>query len=286
MTPNIRTILGLTLLALLATPVMSDAANKIQFMGSFTQSRSTEEHYYTYQIDLWREGEKAFGFYTFDGGLHGNGNKKVLPWRIVGSVVGSEVLLKGGHVRFGFNGALTEKDMSGRWSDSMTDGRNITLVRQPTTATDPALLQASLSSYTSWEKWAERYLDAIEARDKYLSHELEKCEKGNGSACVGAGNRAALRGNRESARRLHEAGCKLNNATACRFSGNIEKARRINMSRCTGEATMDNNFACQALGRLEEKAGNLKAAREWYRKGCNESIPKVCPELKRLENKI
>lgn len=285
MTRKFRTLLTSIILVLLAIPVTSEAADSIQFVGSFSQSRSTEEHYYTYQIDFWREGEKAFGFYTFVGGLYGNGNKKVLPWRIVGSVVGNEVVLKGEHVHFKFAGTLSKKELSGRWSDSMTAGRNINLIQQSKTAVEPALLHASLRNYISWEKWAERYLDVIEANDKQLSRELEKCEKGVASSCVGAGNHAALRGNREKARKLHEAGCKLNNATACRFSGNVKKARQINVSRCTGKATMDNNFACLALGRLEEKAGNPKAAREWYRKGCNNSIPNVCLALKRLDTK-
>ena len=259
------------------------AASAVEFLGSFSKEGFTEEHYYIYQLDLWREGEDLFGFYGFYAGLQGDPVRGMNPWRIAGGLKGKSVLLKNEHVHFSFSGSLSGSDLSGRWSDSMTNGIDLTLKKLPATEIEPALLKATLGSYEAWAHWAEQYLDSKDADNKQLSQELASCASGNGQACLGAGNHSALRGNQERARQLYETGCNLNNPYSCFFMGRVERAREIFESHCTGKATMENNFACKALGELEEKSGNLTAAKEWYRKGCNDSIPLVCPDFKRLD---
>ncbi len=272
------------LLVLLAITGPIRAENAVEFLGSFTEKRWTEEHYYIYQLDLWHEGEKLFGFYAFYGGLQGDRKRGADSWRIAGGLKGKSVLLKGEHIRFSFSGNLSERDLSGRWSGSMTKGIYLTLQKLPATETELALLKASFGSYEAWAQWAEQYLDSKDADNKQLSKKLISCTSGDARACLAAGNHSALRGNQERARQLYEAGCKLNNPWSCLNIGRVKRAREILESRCTGKATMENNFACKALGKLEEKGGNLPEAKEWYRKGCNDSIPKVCPDFKRLEN--
>ena len=272
------------LLVLLAISCPIRAVNAVEFLGSFSKEGYTEEHLYIYQLDLWREGEKLFGYYGFYAGLQGDPVSGKNPWRIAGSLKGNYVLLKSEHVHFSFSGSLSGRDLSGRWSDSMTNGIDITLRKLSATEIEPALLKASLGSYEAWAHWAEQYLDSKDADNKQLSQDLASCARGNGHSCLGAGNHAALRGNQERARQLYETGCNLNNPDACRFVGRMDRAREINESRCTGKATMENNFACKYLGEQEEKAGNLTEAKEWYRKGCNDSIPMVCPDFKRLDH--
>ena len=272
------------LLVLLAISAPIRAVNAVEFLGSFSKEGFTEEHQYIYQLNLWREGEKLFGYYGFYAGLQGDPVSGMNPWRIAGSLKGKSVLLNSEHVHFNFSGSLSESDLSGRWSDSMTNGIDLTLRKLTKTEIEPALLKASLGSYEAWAHWAEQYLDSKDADNKQLSQELASCASGNGQACLGVGNHAALRGNQEMARQLYETGCNLNNPNACRFIGRMDRAREINESRCTEKATMENNFACKYLGEQEEKAGNFEMAKEWYRKGCNDSIPMVCPDFKRLDH--
>ena len=271
------------LLVLLAISCPIRAVNAVEFLGSFSKEGFTEEHRYIYQLNLWREGGKLFGYYGFYAGLQGDPVSGMNPRRIVGSLKGKSVLLKSEHVHFSFSGSLSGSDLSGTWSDSMTKGIDITLKKLSSTEIEPALLKASLGSYEAWAHWAEKYLDSKAADNKQLSQKLASCDSGNGQACLGAGNDAALRGNQKRARQLYETGCNLNNPDACRFIGRMGRAREINESRCTGKATMENNFACKYLGEQEEKAGNIEIAKQWYRKGCNDSIPMVCPDFKRLD---
>jgi len=272
------------LLVLLAISCSIRLANAVEFLGSFSKVGFTEEHYYVYRLDLWREGENLFGFYAFYAGLQGDPIREMDSWRIEGVLNGKSISLKGEHVPFSFSGSYSESNLSGRWSDSMTNGITLTLKKLPAKETEPAVLIASLGSYEAWAQWAEKYLDRKDSNNKQLSQELTSCANGDGEACLGAGNFAKLRGKLERARQLYETGCNLNNPYSCLFIGREERAREIFESLCTGKATMDNNFACKALGELEEKAGNVTEAKEWYRKGCNDSIPKVCPDFKRLDN--
>lgn len=272
------------LLALLILPSPLRAESAVEFLGSFSHERRTAEHYYGYRLDLWREGAKVFGFYASNGGLQGDGVRGGYPWRIAGDLKGNSVLIKSEHVNFIFSGNLSENNLSGRWTDSM-EKIELALQKLPATGIEPALLKASLGSYESWARWAEQFLDRKDADNRQLSQNLTNCSSGDGAACLAAGNHSKLRGNQETARQLYETGCRLNDATSCFNIGRVERARGILESRCTGEATMQNNFACEALGKLEEKAGHLMEAKEWYRKGCNDSIPKVCPDFKRLEER-
>lgn len=271
------------LFVLLAFPCSVRAASEVKFLGSFSQKSWTEEHQYIYQIDLWREGERLFGFYSFYAGLQGGPISGTNSWRIAGDLKGKSVLLKNELIYFSFSGSLTESGLSGRWSGSMSDGINLTLNKLPSTKIEPALLKASLGSYEAWVQWAEQYLDGKDSDNKQLSQELASCAKGDGQACLAAGNHSKIRGNQERAHQLYKTGCNLNNPWSCRFIGRAQRAREIFQSRCTGKATMENNFACRDLGKLEEDSGNLTAAKEWYRKGCNDAIPMVCPDFKRLD---
>lgn len=260
-----------------------NAANAVEFFGSYSKQRFTEEHYYVYKLDIWGEGEKLFGFYATYAGLQGDPVREMHSWRIAGTLSGKSVSLKGEKVVFGFTGSLSEAGLSGRWTDSMTEGIDLTLQKQAATEIEPALLKASLGTYDDWGRWAEQYLDSKDVSNKQLLQEFSGCARGDGQACLSAGNSANLRGNKERARELYDAGCELNNPYACLFAGKVDRARELLESRCTGEATMQNNFACKTLGGMEEKSGNLVKAKDWYRKGCNDSIPLVCPEFIRLE---
>ncbi len=271
-------------LLVLAISGSINAASAVEFLGRFSHEGWTEEHRYIYRLDLWREGEKLFGFYAFSAGLQGDRISGINSWRIAGSLKGKTVLLKGEQAHFSFSGNLSESTLSGRWSDSMTSGMELTLQKLPAAETEPALLRASLVNYEAWAQWAEQYLDSKDVKDKQLSQYITNCTNGDGTACLAAGNHSKLRGNHERARQSYEAGCNLNNPSACLFVGREERAREILKSRCTGQVAMENNFACKALGELEEKTGHLAEAKEWYRKGCNDSIPKVCPDFKRLDN--
>jgi hypothetical protein len=257
--------------------------NAVEFLGSFSKERFTEEHYYFYQLDIWRDGEKLFGFYAFYAGLQGDPKGTMNSWRIAGGLKGKSVSLESEHVNFAFSGNLSESGISGQWSDSMTKGTNVTLQKQPAAQIVPALSKAPLGSYEAWLQWAEQYLDGKDAKNKQLSKELAGCAGGDGQACLVAGNHSNLRGNKEGARQLYETGCRLNSPYSCIFIGREDAARKIFESLCTGKATMENNFACQSLGELEEKAGNFTIAKDWYRKGCNDSLPKVCLDFNRLE---
>lgn len=271
----------LLVLFIFSSPV--NAASSVEFLGSFSKVGVTEEHQYLYQLDLWREGQKVFGFYSFNAGLYGDGITRGVPWRIAGDIKGESLMLKNGHNSFSFTGQFSKRNLSGRWKDSMTKGVDMVLVNLPINETDPALLKASLVSLETWSQWAEHYLDNEVAKDKQLSNEIANCAGGNGKACLGFGNYSKLRGNLVMARKYYEAGCHLNEAYACLFLGNSDKAKEIWQGLCTGEANMENNFACQALGKLAEDSGNRSEAKEWYRKGCNDSVPLICPDFKRLD---
>lgn len=271
------------LLVLLISSSPVKAANSVEFLGSFSKVGITEEHQYIYQLDLWREGPKVFGFYSFNAGLYGDGITRGIPWRIAGDIKGESLMLKNEHDSFSFAGKLSKHNLSGLWKDSMTKGIDVVLTKLPINETIPALSKASLVSLETWGQWAEQYLDSEVAKDKQLSKKIADCASGNGQACLGFGNYSKLRGNLVTARKYYEAGCQLNEAYACLFMGNSDKAKEIWQALCTGSASMENNFACQALGKLAEDLGNRAEAKEWYRKGCNDSIPLVCPDFKRLD---
>lgn len=271
------------LLALLLVSCPAHAADSVEFLGSFSKQRVTEEHQYIYQLDLWREGKNVFGFYSFNAGHYGDGISKGSPWRIEGEIKGALVTLKNKKLLFSFNGQLTKLKLSGRWKDP--NEVNVVLIKQPLKQTEPALLDAPLISSESWGLWAESYLDSVDTNDKQLSGEIASCSNGNGRSCTFAASHSELRGHLNIARQYYEAGCKLNEAYACIAMGREARAKEIWESVCTGQASMENNFACSALGELAEKAGNLVAAKEWFRKGCNSSIPLVCPDFKRLNKR-
>lgn len=262
-----------------------NAANSVEFLGSFSKVGITEEHQYIYQLDLWREGQKVFGFYSFNAGLYGDGITRGIPWRIAGDIKGQSLMLKNENDSFSFSGKLSNQNLSGVWKDSMTEGVDVVLTKLPINETIPALLNASLFSFETWGQWAEHYLDSEVAKDNQLSKEIANCVNGNGQACLGFGNYSKLRGNLAMARKYYEAGCQLNEAYACLFMGNSNKAKEIWLGLCTGVASMENNFACEALGKLAEDSGNRAEAKEWYRKGCNNSIPLICPDFKRLDTR-
>lgn len=261
----------------------ANAANSVEFLGSFSKVGITEEHQYIYQLDLWREGQKVFGFYSFNAGLYGDGITRSIPWRIAGDIKGKSLMLKNEHDYFSFTGQFSKHNLSGLWKDSMTKGIDVVLTKLPINETDPALLKASLVSPETWGQWAEQYLDSEVAKDKQLSKEVANCARGSGKSCLSFGNYSKLRGNLVRARNYYEAGCHLNEAYACLFLGDTGKAKEIWQGLCTGKATMENNFACLALGKLAEDLGNRSEAKEWYRKGCNDSIPLICPDFKRLD---
>jgi len=271
------------LFALFTLSSPASAANSVKFLGSFSKAGITEEHQYIYQLDLWREGQKVFGFYSFNAGLYGDGITKGIPWRIAGDLEGDSLILKNEHNLFSFTGNFSKQNLSGLWIDSMTKGIDVVLTKLPKNETDPALLKASLVSPETWGQWAEQYLDSKVAKDKQLSEEAANCATGNGKSCLSFGNYSKLRGNLVRARNYYEAGCHLNEAYACLFLGDTGKAKKIWQGLCTGKATMENNFACQALGKLAEDLGNRSEAKEWYRKGCNDSMPLICPDFKRLD---
>lgn len=279
-----KKLLKLILLVLLALPVTVSAGGTIEFLGRYQHRGWTEEHISVYRLELWRVGEKVFGFYGFYGGLQGDGTPDIVPWRVDGTVKGSFLVLKNDRVHFSFSGNVSENTLSGRWSDSMGT-IDVSLQKLPATEIEPALLKAPDGSYDAWTRWAEQYLDAKDENNSWLSQYEDKCTHGGGAACLAAGNHSMLRGNRKRARQRYETGCKLNNAYCCLNIGLKEKALEILKVQCTGISTMENNFACQKLGSLAEESGDLMEARKWYRKGCNDSIPKVCPDLKRLENR-
>lgn len=272
----------LILLILLALPNSAIPSSTVEFIGSFHYQRVTEEHIYNYRLDLWREGDKVFGFYGSYGGLQGNGEPDIEPWRVDGTVKGRSLSLKNDHIGFHFSGNLLKNEISGRWRDS---GETADLfLNLPSTETAPALLKAPRESYEVWSRWAEQYLDTYDEKNWHLSQDVNNCEAGDGRACLAAGNHSNLRGNKERALQRYESGCRLNNANCCINVGQVDKAKEILKKQCTGKSTMENNFACEKLGKLAEKSGNLTKAKEWYRKGCNDSIPKVCPDFRRLEN--
>ena len=66
----------------------------VEFLGSFSKERFTEEHQYIYQVDLWREGEKLFGLYGLYVGLQGGSINRTNSWRIAGDLKGKSALLK------------------------------------------------------------------------------------------------------------------------------------------------------------------------------------------------
>lgn len=255
----------------------------IEFLGSYFHNGFTEENIYTYQLDIWHQGENVFGLYSFALGANGDGIPNRFPLRIVGSMKGNAVLLKSERINFNFTGDLSGESLVGRWTDSMWNGVEFELHRKSAAETDPDILKVSTGSYVEWQQEVETYLDGRWAADKQLMQDLDACANGVGRSCLSAGNNASIRGHQEKARQYYEAGCNFSEPNCCLIIGREVRAREILASRCTGQATMENNFACQSLGRLEEKKGDFSKAKEWYRKGCNDSIPKVCAELKRLE---
>jgi len=272
------------LLALLTLPCSASAANTVEFLGSYKYERFTEEHRYIYQLDLWREADKAFGFFAFNAVLNGDPMISAPIWRTAGDIMGNTVVLSNDHVVvFGFTGEFSKDTLSGRWTDSMTNGAEMVLTKLPASKTNPALIKASLASYEAWAKWAKQYLDNQDANDKQHSKELADCASGDGTACLRRGNRAKMNGNLEKAHMLYESGCVLKQAHACLAIGRVDKAKEILKAHCTGEENIENNFACKTLGKLDEDSGNRAEAKEWYRKGCNASIPLVCPDFKRLD---
>lgn len=269
-------------LSLFLLSFSAQANNKLVFLGSFSKLGFTEEHYYIYQLDLWHEGDNLFGLYSFNAAMQGDGVKGGPQWRVTGSLKEMAVQLNGEQIRFSFTGNYSEGSISGRWLDSMTSGRELVLTKLPATDTSPAILNAPLASYKTWAHWVEQYLDNKDAADPQISIHFSNCSAGDGNACVFAGNHLKLRGSSEKAQKYYEAGCTLNSPTACRFIGQLDKAKEILKLLCTGQATMQNNFSCKELGTLAEASGNRLEAKEWYRKGCNDSIPHVCPDFNRL----
>ena len=261
----------------------ANSTNSVEFLGSFSKVGVTGEHQYLYQLDIWREDQKVFGFYSFSAGLYGDGITKSIPWRIAGDIKGESLILKNEHGLFSFTGQFSKQNLSGLWIDSMAKGIDVVLTKLPINETNPALFKASLVSLETWSQWAEQYLDSEVAKDKQLSNEITNCASGNGEACLSFGNYSKLRGNLVKAYNYYEAGCRLNEAYACLFMGDSGKAKKIWQGLCTGAATMENNFACQALGKLAEDLGNRSEAKEWYRKGCNDSVPLICPDSTRLD---
>ncbi len=271
------------LLLLWALPFHATTATAVEFLGTYSRIQYTAEHYYLNQLTLWHEGENAFGFYSFHAALQGDPVQDMMPIRISGSLKGNVILLNGEFKQyFIFKGRISKNSLSGQITTYMMNGRDLTLDKLSPSKTEPSILKAYFESHDAWEKWAEIYLDTKEASNKQISDEVALCANGDGQACLGAGNRASHRGKLAKAQSLYESGCNFNNPTSCQFIGRTEKARGILESSCTGKPTMNNNFACRDLGKLEEKAGNLTAAREWYRKGCNKSIPLICPDFNRL----
>ncbi len=74
--PALNTILflGAIILSLLlhATGAHAYIQGKVEPIGEFTNMRYTEEHAYGYTVQLWREGDKVFGFLFASEGLAGD----------------------------------------------------------------------------------------------------------------------------------------------------------------------------------------------------------------------
>ncbi|MDH2918563.1 MAG: hypothetical protein PXX73_05150 [Sideroxydans sp.] len=271
------------LLALLLVSCTANGANSVVFLGSFSKERVTQEHQYIYQLDLWREGKNLFGFYSFNAGLYGDGITKGSAWRIEGEIKGALVTLKNEKLLFSFNGQLTKQKLSGRWKNS--NEVDLVLIKQPLNQIEPAMLDAPLISSEVWGLWAERHIDSVDANDKQLLEQITSCTNGNGMDCMAVGNHSKLRKNLAKAEKYYEVGCNFNEAYACIAVGRAIRAKEIWKNLCTGKSSMENNFACRALGELAEKDGELSEAKEWFRKGCNSSIPLVCQDFKRLNQR-
>lgn len=60
-------------LSLVAPPVFAESSSsQISIVGTYTNMRHTEEHSYGYTVELWKQGNRVFGFILASNGLSGD----------------------------------------------------------------------------------------------------------------------------------------------------------------------------------------------------------------------
>ena len=75
--PTLKTLLFLSAIIILSLSVHTTdspacAGGKVEPIGAFTNMRFTEEHAYGYTVELWRDGDRLFGFLMVSEGLAGD----------------------------------------------------------------------------------------------------------------------------------------------------------------------------------------------------------------------
>lgn len=260
-----------------------ETIHPVNFLGSFYYERFTEEHVYQGQIDLWQVGSKVFGLYAFTGGLQGDAAKPHLI-RFSGTYREETkgISLRGEFTSFTFRGRLKGDVLSGRLKNMEDLQENLS---RSTNKLGTRAEEAPMTSYEDWVGWAERRLDEEEAKNPQQAKEIQACDWGEGKACLRLGNGANHRGKKELARSYWRRACALGAWAGCRFIGDVEAYSQRLHEQCRAEKppSLDRNFACTELGETEEKAGRVSEAKQWYRLGCNKSVPMgACMRLEKL----
>jgi hypothetical protein len=225
--------------------------SRIVFIGTFYTERFTEEHEYLDQVDLWRDGYRAFGLTSSVAGLVGD----QIP--ILRRFDGTISDLRDLHLSNGFRGAFKDSMLSGIDGDSA----DVELRRSPDQmGTNPH--NAPRISFEAWRNWADSLIDAAEARHPYIRQELAKCLAGDGRACVGIGNRLKER-KPDEARRYWKMACDRGNWAGCKFFGDESRYRANLIATCNSaqKPPYERASACGELKNPYERAsacGELK----------------------------
>ena len=260
-------LLMFTALVCSAPPCLGQPG-RIVFLGSFYAERFTEEHEYLDQIDLWSEGSHWFGIRSSVAGLAGD--QVPILTRFEGT-------RRAGTLEFsnGFRASLRGSLLVGAYADE--SGYEDTLRLSPDKMDTGAKL-APRSNYETWRAWADSLIDRSEERHPYMRQELAKCERGDGWACIGIGNRLKYRKPVE-ARKYWKRGCELDAWPGCRFLGDSTRCHSILVRLCstTQDPSLHRTMACQELGESAEKKGLVRDAAKWYEIGCTpNSLPTTC----------
>lgn len=240
----------------------------IVFLGSFYSEVQGDEYLYQDQIDLWRDGSMVFGltasawgYNTIFDRFEGTLDEKS------GSLQVSESMMLSG-----FRGMLEDTVLTGGTGSEALDYK-----REKDHLGSRASL-APTTSYEIWLAWADSLIDRAEAKDPGIQRDIQQCRAGDGSACLNIGNRLKYRKPAE-ARRYWKTACDEGRWAGCKFLGDKNRYLAILHELCATSHTpsLDRNFACEELGAIAEKAGQLDEAVHWYRIGCNEfKLPTTC----------
>lgn len=131
-------------------------AEDIEYIGSFTNERFTEEHYYLSEIWLWKKESKIFGVFLEYGGLGGDGPVKPMAAKIENSSSGANSAFEFTASGFHFVGVFTSNTISGNLtngSENWDGGREKTIFSAGTNIKTIVNPGKNIKTFQHWQQW-------------------------------------------------------------------------------------------------------------------------------------